>query len=251
MEGWRACTLVHRPLFPAVNPMDTGPGTLEAIESMDNFNRWMYDRFAPFIGRRVLEIGSGIGNLTQFYIDRELVVATDIEDGHLAALKEKFGHLPHVHRLKADFMDDLVPLLGQYRFDTAVSSNVLEHILDDRKALDNMYRLLVPGGHVIALVPAFMWLYGSLDEHLLHHRRYTRQELVEKVCAAGFQPVSVSWMNMFGMPGWFLNARVRKVTTLPANQLHLFDKLVPLFRLIENVTGPPVGQSLIVVGRKP
>jgi SAM-dependent methyltransferase len=231
--------------------MDTGPRTLEAIETMDNFNRWMYERFAPHIGRRVLEVGAGIGNLTQFYIDRELVVATDIEDGHLEALEQKFGHLNNVRRLKADFMDDLVPLLGGYRFDTAVSSNVLEHIKNDRKALENMFRVLIPGGHVVILVPAFMWLYGSLDEHLLHHRRYTRKELVEKVRTAGFDLVSVSWMNMFGMPGWFLNARIRRVTTLPAAQLHLFDKLVPVFRAVENITGPPVGQSLIVVGRKP
>jgi SAM-dependent methyltransferase len=231
--------------------MDTGPQTLEAVEAMDNFNLWMYERFAPFVGRRVLEVGSGIGNLTQFYVDRELVVATDVEDAHLTALKQKFGRLPHVHCLKADFMDDLVPLLGEFRFDTAVSSNVLEHIRDDRKALENMYRVLVPGGHVIALVPAFMWLYGSLDEHLLHHRRYSRPELVEKVCAAGFSLVNVSWMNMFGIPGWFLNARIRKLALLPANQLRVFDSLVPFFRAIEQLTGPPVGQSLIVVGRKP
>jgi SAM-dependent methyltransferase len=231
--------------------MDTGPQTLEAIEVMDNFNRWMYERFAPHIGRRVLEVGAGIGNLTQFYVDRELVVATDVEDAHLAVLRQKFGHLRHVRVLKADFMDNLVPMLGEFRFDTAVSSNVLEHILEDRKALENMYRLLTPGGHVVILVPAFMWLFGTLDTHLLHHRRYNREELVEKVRTAGFEAVKASWMNVFGMPGWFLNARIRKVPTLPRAQLHLFDKLVPLFRAIEKVTGPPVGQSLIVVGRKP
>jgi SAM-dependent methyltransferase len=231
--------------------MDTGPQTLEAIQGMDNFNRWMYERLAPSIGRRVLEVGAGIGNLTQFYLDRELVVATDVEEDHLAVLREKFGHLPHVPILKADFMDDLVPLLGGYRFDTAVSSNVLEHILDDRKALENMFRVLVPGGHVVILVPAFMWLFGSLDEHLLHHRRYTRRELVEKVRTAGFEPVHVSWMNIFGMPGWFLNARIRRVQTLPPAQLRLFDRMVPVFRAFEKVMGPPVGQSLIIVGRKP
>lgn len=231
--------------------MDTGPQTLEAIEGMHNFNRWMYERFAPHIGRRVLEVGSGIGNLTQFYVDRELVVATDIEEEHLRVLHQKFGHLPHVHRFRADFMDDLVPLLGAFRFDTAVSSNVLEHIQDDRKALATMHRLLVPGGRVVALVPAFMWLYGSLDERLLHYRRYSREELVEKVRTAGFEIVDVSWMNLFGIPGWFVNARIRKVEVLPPGQLRMFDRLVPLFRRIEKITGPPVGQSLIIVGRKP
>ncbi len=233
-----------------MNRLDTGPQTLEAIEGMDNFNRWMYDRFAPHIGRRVLEVGAGIGNLTRFTIDRELVVATDIEDGHLDILRQNFGHLPNFISLKADFQDDLFPLLGRYRFDTVVSSNVLEHILNDRKALENMYRLLVPGGHAVILVPAFMWLFGSLDEHLLHHRRYSRGELVEKVRTAGFDVLRVSWMNMFGIPGWFINARIRKVAMLPPNQLRVYDRLVPLFRAIERVMGPPIGQSLIVVCRK-
>ncbi len=230
--------------------MDSGPQTLEAIEGMDNFNAWMYEHFDPYVGNRILEVGSGIGNLTQFILNKELVVATDIEDAHLAILQKKFGDKPNVRILKADFMDDVAPVFTPLAIDTIMCSNVLEHIKDDRKALENMYNLLVPGGHVVLLVPAFMWLYGSLDENLLHHRRYTRDELVEKFTTAGFSVRKTMWMNMFGIPGWFLNARIRKVATLPPSQLRLYDKLVPVFRTVEKLTGPPVGQSIIVIGRK-
>ena len=230
--------------------MDTGPQTLEAIEGMDNFNAWMYEHFDPYVGRRVLEVGSGIGNLTQFFINRDLVVATDIEDAHLNALQNKFGHRKNFKCFKADFMDDVAEMFVPHSIDTIVCSNVLEHIKDDRAALGNMFKLLVPGGNLVLLVPAFMWLYGSLDEHLLHHRRYSRKELVEKFQTAGFAIRHVEWMNMFGIPGWFLNARIRKVNSLPPAQLRLYDKLVPIFRAVEKLTGPPVGQSLIVIGTK-
>lgn len=230
--------------------MDTGPQTLEAIEGMDNFNAWMYEHFEPYMGRRVLEVGCGIGNLTQFYINRDLLVATDIEDAHLAAVHKKFGHLPNFKSFKADFMDDVAGTFKPFAIDTIVCSNVLEHIKEDRTALKNMFDLLVPGGNLVLLVPAFMWLFGSLDEYLLHHRRYTKEELLEKFRTAGFAIRNVEWMNMFGIPGWFLNARIRKVKYLPPAQLRLYDKLVPAFKAIEKLTGPPIGQSLIVIGHK-
>lgn len=230
--------------------MDTGPATLESIEGMVRFNAWMYENIAPSIGSHVLEVGAGIGNITQFLVDRELVVASDIEEHHLAVLKKKFGHMKNVRIIPVNFMADTSRQLEEYRFDTVVCLNVLEHIKDDRMALLNMYRSLAPGGKLVLLVPAFMWLYGSLDEHLQHFRRYHKQELVDKIAEAGFTIRSVRWMNMAGIPGWFLNARIRKVRSLPPAQLMLYDKLVPIFRLVEKITGPPIGQSLIVIGQK-
>src|SRR5438309_7198851 len=43
------------------------------------YNRWMYERLRPWVGRRVLEIGAGIGNMSAFLIDRDRVVLTDTE----------------------------------------------------------------------------------------------------------------------------------------------------------------------------
>lgn len=230
---------------------DTGPEILEQIRGMERFNAWMFEHFARYVGDRVLEVGSGIGNLTECFIDRSLVVATDIEDHHLVELKERFAHHTTFTCLRVDFMENVVPLLSPYRFDTIVSTNVLEHIADDRKALRNMHDVLQPGGHAALLVPAFPFLYGSMDVHLQHHRRYTRAELEQKVREAGFVVVETQWMNMAGIVGWFLNARIRKVRSLPPAQLRLYERLVPFFRAFEKVVGPPFGLSLIVVARRP
>ncbi len=232
-------------------PIDTGPEALRNIQEMDKFNAWMYGHFSEYIGQRILEVGSGTGNLTQFFIDRPLVVGTDIMDEHLQELTARFRGHANFRCLRADFMEDVVPLLRDYRFDTIVSTNVLEHIADDRKALRNMFDVLSPDGNLVILVPAFRFLYGSLDVNLLHHRRYTRKELTEKIASAGFTNLRTRWMNVAGIAGWFIDARIRKVPSIPAGQLRTYEKLVPLFRFVENIIGPPVGLSLIVIARKP
>ena len=63
------------------------------------------------------------------------------------------------------------------RIDTIVCLNVLEHIEDDRATLADFSRVLPPGGHLALLVPAMPALYGTLDEHLHHFRRYDREPL--------------------------------------------------------------------------
>ena len=54
-------------------------------------------------------------------------------------------------------------VLAEYGFDSVVCLNVLEHVSDDRKALEHMYALLRPGGSVILIIPAFESLYGPID----------------------------------------------------------------------------------------
>ena len=71
--------------------------------------------------------------------------------------------------------------------DTVVRLNVLEHIEDDRVALANIRHCLRPGGAAIILVPQGPEIFGTLDEALQHKRRYIKEELAEKMAAAGFK----------------------------------------------------------------
>src|SRR5207249_8208400 len=60
-----------------------GAATLERMAAAPRYNRWMFDRLRPWVGRRVLEIGAGIGNMSAFLVDRERVVLTDTERYYL------------------------------------------------------------------------------------------------------------------------------------------------------------------------
>src|SRR6266568_6432373 len=81
--------------MPQADPADlVGAATLERMATAPRYNRWMFDRLRPWVGRRVLEIGAGIGNMSAFLVDRERVVLTDTEPYYLGRLRERFAGRP-------------------------------------------------------------------------------------------------------------------------------------------------------------
>lgn len=228
---------------------EVGAVTLERIGAAPAFNRWMFERLRRWIGRRVLEIGAGIGNLSVFLADRDRVVLSDTEPYYLARLRERFAGRGNV-AVASLRLPDWDPALAAERFDTVVCLNVLEHIADDGGSLRAMRALLQPTGRLVLLVPALPALYGTLDEALGHCRRYRRRELVLKLGEAGFRPAHVEYFNLAGIPGWWFTGRVLRRRLLPTGALKWHDALVPLFRL-ETLLPWRVGQSLIAIGEVP
>jgi glycosyltransferase involved in cell wall biosynthesis len=228
---------------------DSGPDVLHALSKAPRFNRWMGETIRPYLGERVLEIGAGIGNLTRVLIPRvKCYVASDIEGEHLARLATRFQHCHNLHvrscnlATAADFRD----LAGS--MDTVVCLNVLEHVEDDMQGLRNIHSVLRPGGRAIVLVPHGQEIFGSLDEALGHYRRYSHEELKKKMEAAGFHVERVLDFNRITRPGWYLNGRLLKRTTLGALQLRVFDQLVWLWRRVDrHLPWPPTSIIAIAV----
>lgn len=233
-----------------------GQETLRRLASVRRYNDWLFDELRAHVGQRILEVGCGIGNMTGYFLDRELVVALDILPEALEAAITKFPGQPNLKLVHGDIADPtLLPRLRDYSFDTVACLNVLEHVRADAQALRHMYELLQPDGHLLLFVPAGRYLYGTLDEGLRHWRRYEREPLRELVTAQGFEIVRLVYMNLAGIPGWWLSSRVLKQRILPRRMLGLFNTLAPLFIWVERSLqrlGPlPVGQSLLCIARKP
>jgi SAM-dependent methyltransferase len=226
-----------------------GAATLERMAAAPRYNRWMFERLRPWVGRRVLEIGAGIGNMSAFFADRERVILTDTEDYYLRRLRERFAGESHV-TVTALRLPAVAPSLKAERLDTVVCLNVLEHIEDDRGSLAAMHHLLEPGGRLVLLVPSLRVLYGTLDEALGHFRRYTPQELSAKLAGAGFRVRHLEYFNLAGVPGWWFTGRVLRRRLIPTGALRWYEALVPLFRL-EWLLPWRVGQSLIAIGEVP
>jgi SAM-dependent methyltransferase len=226
-----------------------GAATLERMAAAPRYNRWMFERLRPWVGRRVLEIGAGIGNMSAFLADRERLVLTDTEDYYLGRLRERFAGRNHVTvgRLELPAVD---ATLVAERLDTVVCLNVLEHIGDDRASLGAMYGLLQRGGRLVLLVPSLPALYGTLDEALGHFRRYVPGELSAKLAAAGFRVRHLEYFNLAGVPGWWFAGRVLRRRLIPVGALRWYEALVPLFRL-ERLLPWRIGQSLIAIGEVP
>lgn len=229
----------------------TGAETLATMAHAERYNRWQFDRIEPFLGTRLCEIGSGIGNLSRHFASRphELLLLTDTDEYYLNRLRLEFASDPSVLVQALHLPDDTAAVrFGSLSIDTVIASNVFEHIADDFASLVSVRRLLRPKGRLVVLVPAGPTLYGSLDEELGHYRRYTKTVLTKLFSRANLRVEYAAYFNLVGCVGWWFNARLLKRRRIPLSQLRAFDKLVPLLRAEDWVT-LPAGQSLIVVGR--
>jgi SAM-dependent methyltransferase len=242
------------PRTGTVLPSDhAGVETLEILAEAPQYNRWQFDMVAPWLGKRILEVGAGIGNMSDQFLEvrPDLLVVTDTDAFYRARLAERFAGRAEVV-VEALSMPDLSagPRFADYRLDTVIATNVVEHIEDDLGTVRTMRSLLVPGGRAVILVPALQSIYGTLDRELGHYRRYSPSRLRLLLERAGLVVEQLRWFNRVGVFGWWFNGRVRGVSRIPLDQLRTFDRLVPLLRL-ERFLPLPFGQSLIAVGRAP
>jgi ubiquinone/menaquinone biosynthesis C-methylase UbiE len=217
-----------------------------------NYFAWQRRLVGEFIGNRVLEVGCGMGNFTRLLLDRELVVGVDIDANVIRAHRQQFRSHSWVKSIHTDVLAASAADLSGFQLDSAVFLNVLEHIEDDVEALRCLRRVLPQGATIVVLVPAFMGLYGPIDQLLGHYRRYTRRSLGETAKSAGLLCEHTRYVNAAGFAGWWLNAKVTKRTEQSEGQIRTFDRwVVPVQSRVERVLHPPIGQSVLAVLRQP
>lgn len=217
---------------------------------IDRYDDWLFDEFRPFVGQRVLEIGCGLGNHFEHLLDRELLVGFDVSEQAVKEVRRRYAGRPNVRAECLDITDRAVLTLKQYRFDTAISINVLEHIEQDSLALKYAYQLLEGQGTLIVVVPAHHWLYGPMDSAIGHFRRYTKATLASGMRIAGFEILLAKYLNMLGAVGWLVNGRLLRRRVPPRGQLRLLNRLVPFVRCVERIIPAPFGISLLMIARK-
>ena len=229
---------------------EEGEETLRAIAEADRFNEWMYDQVRPFAQGRILEIGSGIGNLSAFFIrDGHDITLSDVRVQYTQQLSESFPgwKVLDMDLVHPDFEVKYKDQLGTY--DLVFALNVVEHIRDDRLALSNMRSLLRPGGVMFVLVPAYPFLFNNFDKALEHFRRYTRKSLAE-VHPSGLTLLRTRYFNLMGIPGWFIVGGLLGRKIIPVSNMRLYNFLTPFFRWMDRLVFHRVGLSVIQVSRR-
>jgi SAM-dependent methyltransferase len=214
-------------------------------EAAPNYVRWMADLCSPHLGRTVLEIGAGIGAVTEHLVDGREIVATDLSASSVETMRERFRDAPNVTVLQADVRT----LSSSDRFDSILMINVLEHIRDDVATLGLLRGHLYSGGTIVIYVPALNGLYGSWDERARHFRRYSKWRLRRVLQEAGLEPVELRYANLLAIPAWFLFSVLRRSDDDGGTSLGLWDRTgVPLTRLVESHIRVPLGLNLLAVG---
>jgi len=157
IDGLKAVFSILRYNFFDSETEDIVYQTLQRMKKLRRYNRWIFSKFRPFLGRRVLEIGSGIGNITKFLLDRDLVIATDVEPMYLTLLKNTFGQYKKFIIGNFDISGSDTEQYRQYHIDSVICFNGREHIEKDERSLENIFNLLKPEGRLLLFVPSHRW----------------------------------------------------------------------------------------------
>lgn len=226
--------------------MNQGTETLESMSIAPGYNKWILGKFKKYLKGDILEIGCGIGNFSKLLNEYGNVTATDIDKKYIDDLKKETSGISYG-------LGDIEKgryFFGGKRFDSIVCLNVVEHIKNDQKALENLHKLLKPKGNLILIVPSHQALYGTIDSAIDHYRRYSKKTLNRKLEKMGFKILKSRLLNGIGAIGWFIAGKILKQKTVKKGNIKLFNLVSPVFLLFENFIEPPFGTSVFIIARR-
>jgi len=130
----------------------------------------------------ILEVGSGISPMMT---PANRITYLDLSFTALQTLKYSHGKGWYV-------VADCVSLpFKSSIFSHTISSEVLEHLADDRQAINELARVLEPSGHFIVTFPHRKFYFAIDDRFVNHFRRYELHEMLDRLKDAGFRPIII------------------------------------------------------------
>ncbi len=233
-----------------------------------------YARLGLEPGELVLDLGCGFGRHAYEVLRQGgRVVACDMAIPELVEVRNTYAAMVDSGELSEDVVatasaGDATRLpFADNTFDRIIASEVLEHVPDDQGALDELMRVLRPGGVIAATVPAFLpericWAlsddYHAPAEVGGHVRIYTKAELAVKMELAGLEPVDYHRAHALHSPYWWLKCAVgTKNDDNPLVRAYLkfltwdIVEQPAVTRVAERVLSPVLGKSAILYARKP
>ncbi len=219
------------------------------MRSADNYRRWIVEGIAPYLGKKVAEVGAGIGSITRVLLERPLerLVAFEPSSNMFPQLAATVRGEPRATAVHGRFGAGQA---GQ-SFDSAAYINVLEHVEHEREELVAARAALRPGGHLLVFVPALAWLFSNFDREVGHFRRYSKDGLERVVAHAGFEVVESRYFDIAGVLPWYVHFTLLG-RGMGRGSVSLYDRaVVPPMRWIEGLGHPPIGKNVLLVARRP
>lgn len=230
----------------------TYPGQeLTVFAEATNWKKY-YTRFIrPYFGKKVLEVGAGIGATTAVLCDGTQAEWICLEpDASLRReIDARIAHhgLPPCCRTQNGSVGELS---ADALFDTLIYIDVLEHIEEDDAELVSAAAHLLPGGTLVVLSPAHGFLFSLFDQSIGHHRRYNKA-MLKRITPPGMYIEKWIYLDSIGMITSLANRLFLKQRTPKAGQILFWDRfLVPVSKYFDRLTGYSIGRSIVCIWRK-
>lgn len=222
----------------------TGLDLLWALDGAVNYNTLLVDLIRESAGGRqpMLDFGAGVGTFSKLLRSEGVDVSCVEPDPYLSDCLVRNGF--------STFGDlNEVP---DNSFEFVFALNVLEHIADDGAALRQLGAKLRQTGRLLIYVPAFKFLWTSLDEKIKHHRRYRRKDLERLTRSAGLSVQKSRYVDSLGFPAALAFKIVgSKKADLSARAISLYDRyIVPPSKALDLLFGGLFGKNVYVVASK-
>lgn len=224
---------------------------LDVFSHVKNWKAYWAKMIAPYLGEEVLDVGAGIGATAINLSGRKYKTWIELEPDPKLAERivqgQKNGTIQTFIEVRVGTADDLS---AHELFDTVLYIDVLEHIEEDRKELENIAKHVRPGGHVIVLSPAHQYLFTEFDRQVGHCRRYNKQQL-RALKPENFEIVCLKYLDSVGMIASMGNKLLLKSGHPTLAQVKAWDHfMVPVSKLVDTITAHALGKSILSVYKK-
>ena len=224
---------------------------LELLSSTPISTRIIVNTLSPHIGNNVLEVGSGLGLITEMLVNEGKRVTALEPDANLFEQFSRNITSSNVRGHCLTLVEYLEKFPSDNSFDTILYVNVLEHISDDIGELKTALGVMKEDAKIVIFVPASPRLYGTMDWISGHFRRYRMNELKSVAEIAGLRTVECRAFDPIGVLPYWIMYRLLKRRTLSASSVSLYDKVIIPFSaaIPSKVIRRTGGKNLILVGQ--
>ena len=219
---------------------------LEIFDKAHFWRNYTYLLVKKFIGKKILEVGAGIGSFTKIYIkEKSDITLSEIDSFNYETLKKNFNSQKNVkveNKLIQQFDET---------FDTIFYISVLEHIENDKKEITDAIEKLEDKGHLIICVPAHNYMYSNFDKEIGHFRRY-EMNFFDTLNLKNVNIKKKFFIDSFGHLLYFLNKLLFSKETYPSKlKVFIWDKIfIPVTYIIDFLSFYKFGKNIICIIQK-
>lgn len=218
----------------------------------------LLEKYIPeYSDKKALDVGCSEGAFLDYLSDKKInVQAIDIDENAIEFCRERgYGD-----KVKYGSLLD-IPYENE-TFDIVFLLDIVEHVKDDHKAVEEVSRVLKPAGTAVIIVPAYQWLWSRNDIAYHHHRRYNVNSIKKLVKSKDLGITFISFFNTILFPVFVIftmfskfSGRKQDSTVLkpvPGIFNFLLTKVMQFERwlIIKTGTRMPFGSSIILIVSK-